>query len=65
MSEDSKKNKNINEDQSDGYNPLKEGYRPVKKGYSPNQGKLDPENPPKGGSGVSAEKKPEAPKEDD
>ncbi len=32
---------------------IDEGYRPYEKGYNPTQGKLDPNNPPKGGSGVN------------
>lgn len=67
MSEEEKNNDNLAKDSenlSDGYKPLNEGYVPLKKGYTPTQGSLNPNDPPKGGSGVSKEKTPEPPKEE-
>ncbi len=41
-----------NNDQDKRKKTINEGYQPLKKGYQPTNGNLDPNNPPRGGSGV-------------
>jgi len=44
----------MSKDKQTNKKPINEGHQPLKRGYQPSVSKLDPKNPPQGGTGVTS-----------